>query len=217
MEFGLSPAQAAGLAAGAEHEFGNIDCMVGSTSLGSGTLIVHNSALAWAPTKDGSGWQVPYPSIVLHAVSNDASLAGGSTCLMCHLDEAAEPEGGEPSPTVLLVPAPSSAASATAMFDAVSACASLHPEEVPDGEGGSVADRGEDRMFTAADFTTPAPSTEAAAQGGGGSLSTLPTTEGMTLLHTEEECDASALAAWEAKFIPPEAALPGVVPGQFQD
>lgn len=199
MEVGVPAERARELASSDCESFEGVACTVGDQDCGQGLLVVHQDVLAWlGPTPDAS-WLLPYPELMLHAVS--ASSACGAPCLFCQLsDDVLLPGASEGSSTVLLVPP--EAATVQAMFDAVSAVSALHPGETEGEDGGAEADLGEAHMYTAADFQAPG---AAGAEGAAGGV------EGMELLTTEAQCDAAALAEWEAKFVSPAAALPGVV------
>ena len=63
---------------------------MGSRALGSGTLYIAESRVAWAGT-DGQGFSLEYPHIMLHAVSRDTS-AFPHPCLYLMVDAKIGPE-----------------------------------------------------------------------------------------------------------------------------
>ncbi|KAJ7284619.1 regulator of volume decrease after cellular swelling-domain-containing protein [Mycena rebaudengoi] len=95
-----------------------------------GTLFVLESVLVfWSTT--GRGFQVEYPAITLHAVSRGE--AGPS--IYCQLDEhageadASAAANDEMSDMRELTIVPQSASSLEPIFEALSRCASLHPDK----------------------------------------------------------------------------------------
>ncbi|KAI0726011.1 regulator of volume decrease after cellular swelling-domain-containing protein [Fomitopsis betulina] len=101
-----------------------------SEDLVSGTLYVIESALVFL-SASGRGWSVDYPSITLHAISR----APSGPSIYCQLDEAAaladsdapldEDVDSELKELILL---PKDAAALEPIFEALSLCASLHPD-----------------------------------------------------------------------------------------
>ncbi|CAK5268610.1 unnamed protein product [Mycena citricolor] len=93
-----------------------------------GTLYVIESVLVFMPNQ-GSGFQVEYPAITLHAVSR----AESGPSIYCQLDEhAGEPESAaindEVSEMRELSIIPQDASSLEPIFEALSRCAALHPD-----------------------------------------------------------------------------------------
>ncbi|KAK0200967.1 regulator of volume decrease after cellular swelling-domain-containing protein [Desarmillaria ectypa] len=92
-----------------------------------GTLYVIDSILAFVEDgENAEGWQIEYPAITLHAISK---AEGG---IYCQLDDkfglfGAEEEEEEVMRELTIVPKDSG--SLDAIFEALSRCASLHPDE----------------------------------------------------------------------------------------
>ncbi|KAH8094450.1 regulator of volume decrease after cellular swelling-domain-containing protein [Cristinia sonorae] len=106
-------------------EFPEADCA-------NGTLYVIESALVFM-SASGRGIQVEYPHITLHAVSRSES----GPSIYCQLDESAGVESEIPqdaeeeeeyTPLRELSLVPQDAASLDPIFEALSYCASLHPD-----------------------------------------------------------------------------------------
>ncbi|KAG1721439.1 regulator of volume decrease after cellular swelling-domain-containing protein [Suillus occidentalis] len=96
----------------------------------NGTLFVIESALVFM-SSTGVGFQVPYPAITLHAIARPES----GPSIYCQLDElAGEPGAVEPSENDEasdmreLSIIPSNPTSLEPIFEAMSLCASLHPD-----------------------------------------------------------------------------------------
>ncbi|KAG1750245.1 regulator of volume decrease after cellular swelling-domain-containing protein [Suillus lakei] len=105
------------------HTFTEQDCV-------NGTLFVIESALIFM-SSTGVGFQVPYPAITLHAIARPES----GPSIYCQLDELAgepgaaeSPENDEASDMRELSIIPSNPASLEPIFEAMSLCASLHPD-----------------------------------------------------------------------------------------
>ncbi|KZT68770.1 hypothetical protein DAEQUDRAFT_765975 [Daedalea quercina L-15889] len=101
-----------------------------SEDLSNGTLYVIDSALVFM-SASGRGWSVEYPSITLHAISR----AESGPSIYCQLDAAlAHADGDEPvdedADTEMkeLIVVPKDAAALEPIFEALSLCASLHPD-----------------------------------------------------------------------------------------
>ncbi|KAF9223600.1 hypothetical protein BS17DRAFT_780885 [Gyrodon lividus] len=95
----------------------------------NGVLYVIESALVYM-SSTGRGFQIEYPAITLHAISR---AEGSSPSIYCQLDEAAgEPPADEASEDVSdmreLSIAPQNLVSLEPIFEAMSFCASLHPD-----------------------------------------------------------------------------------------
>ncbi|TFK27124.1 hypothetical protein FA15DRAFT_636074 [Coprinopsis marcescibilis] len=113
----------------------------------SGTLLVLTSVLAFV-SATGRAFQVEYPSITLHAISR----GGTRPSVYCQLDEDSETQeptsgsatnGGnedvaeqEYSDVRELSIIPSDPTSLDSIFEALSKCASLHPDKMSDDEDG---------------------------------------------------------------------------------
>ncbi|KAG2076562.1 hypothetical protein BDR04DRAFT_1089720 [Suillus decipiens] len=105
------------------HTFTEQDCA-------NGTLFVIESALVFM-SSTGVGFQVPYPAITLHAIARPES----GPSIYCQLDELARepgaaesPENNEASDMRELSIIPSNPTSLESIFEAMSLCASLHPD-----------------------------------------------------------------------------------------
>jgi hypothetical protein len=118
----------------------NTDFFVGSKSAGTGTLFVTTERLAWVPqSAPGQGFVLLWPDIVLHAICRDPE-AYDKPCVFCQLassDEDADAEGvsvsaDAGSSEVRLVPADTGALET--IFEAMSACAELHPDMEDDDD-----------------------------------------------------------------------------------
>ncbi|KAG9015254.1 hypothetical protein FRB93_012953 [Tulasnella sp. JGI-2019a] len=99
----------------------------------TGTLYVIESALVFmAPS--GKGFQIEYPKITLHAISR--SVPGPS--IYCQLDEQVEDTGevadDEDAAMSELNIFPADATAVEGIFDALSSCASLHPDPKTPGD-----------------------------------------------------------------------------------
>ncbi|KAI6125126.1 regulator of volume decrease after cellular swelling-domain-containing protein [Pisolithus croceorrhizus] len=98
-----------------------------------GTLYVIESALVFMSTT-GRGFQVPYPAITLHAVSRPQ---GSSPSIYCQLDEGTNDTGDDVENVDMreLTITPKDPASLDPIFEALSFCASLHPDpDIPEDE-----------------------------------------------------------------------------------
>ncbi|KAF5327537.1 hypothetical protein D9619_004362 [Psilocybe cf. subviscida] len=98
------------------------------TNATQGTLYILTSVLAFVSTA-GEGFEIEYPKITLHAVSRGES----GPSIYCQLDEsAAAPDApqndDEISEMSELTIVPQNSASLEPMFEALSECASLHPD-----------------------------------------------------------------------------------------
>ncbi|EJU04859.1 hypothetical protein DACRYDRAFT_104751 [Dacryopinax primogenitus] len=109
-----------------------------------GTLYVIESVLVFISTS-GSGFQIDYPSITLHAVKRTPS----GPAIYCQLDETPAgqplPEDEDSEMRELLI-TPESEDSVERIFEALSICAALHPDK---NSGDN--DEMEDEMFADAD------------------------------------------------------------------
>ncbi|KAH9836738.1 regulator of volume decrease after cellular swelling-domain-containing protein [Rhodofomes roseus] len=120
--------------------------------LAHGTLYIIENALVFL-SKSGRGWSVEYPSITLHAISR----AESGPSIYCQLDEAAALANGdttvdEEADTELkeLIIAPQDAAALEPIFEALSLCASLHP----DPASADMDEDGDDAFIDAGAFET---------------------------------------------------------------
>jgi len=99
-------------------------------SNGQGTLYILTSVLAFMPST-GVGFQIEYPAITLHAVSRGES----GPSIYCQLDEGYGQANGGPSANEdedsemrELTIVPKNSDSLEPIFEALSQCASLHPD-----------------------------------------------------------------------------------------
>ncbi|KIY70663.1 hypothetical protein CYLTODRAFT_419618 [Cylindrobasidium torrendii FP15055 ss-10] len=97
----------------------------------SGTLYVIDSVLVFIQDADEKGFQIEYPAITLHAISR---AVGETPSIYCQLDDQfgnpeAETETEEDTAMRELLITPEDATSLDSIFDALSLCASLHPDE----------------------------------------------------------------------------------------
>ncbi|KAJ8598062.1 hypothetical protein M405DRAFT_779342 [Rhizopogon salebrosus TDB-379] len=92
----------------------------------NGTLFVIESALVFM-SSTGVGFQVPYPAVTLHAIARPES----GPSIYCQLDEVAGAESSENDEADTMRElniVPSDHASLEPIFEAMSLCASLHPD-----------------------------------------------------------------------------------------
>ncbi|KAI0073688.1 hypothetical protein K474DRAFT_1602976 [Panus rudis PR-1116 ss-1] len=105
--------------------------------LSNGTLYVIESALIFM-SSSGKGIQVEYPTITLHAVSR----AESGPSIYCQLDETVATNGADAAPENEedyselreLSIIPQNVASLEPIFEALSLCASLHPDPAAENE-----------------------------------------------------------------------------------
>ncbi|KAH6909073.1 regulator of volume decrease after cellular swelling-domain-containing protein [Coprinopsis sp. MPI-PUGE-AT-0042] len=112
---------------------------LGAEDLANGTLFVLTSALVFVSTT-GKAFQVGYRSITLHAVSR----SGEKASIYCQLDEESTAENGagndaqdgeeEYTDMRELNIIPSSPEALEPIFEALSHCASLHPDPLSDDD-----------------------------------------------------------------------------------
>ncbi|KAH9921312.1 regulator of volume decrease after cellular swelling-domain-containing protein [Fomitopsis serialis] len=121
--------------------------------LANGTLYVIESALVFL-SANGRGWSVEYPSITLHAISR----AESGPSIYCQLDEAAaladsEAPIDEDADTEMkeLIIVPRDATSLEPIFEALSLCASLHPDPA---SANDMDEDGDDAFIDAGAFET---------------------------------------------------------------
>ncbi|KAH8117764.1 regulator of volume decrease after cellular swelling-domain-containing protein [Phellopilus nigrolimitatus] len=121
--------------------------------LSKGTVYVIESVLAFISSSSGRGFQVEYPFITLHAISR----ADSGPCIYCQLDEPSPQDDidGEASDVSNelreLKFIPESASSLDALFEALSLCASLHPDPASSGDDDDMGMDGDDDAFVDAD------------------------------------------------------------------
>ncbi|KAF8274783.1 regulator of volume decrease after cellular swelling-domain-containing protein [Lactarius quietus] len=121
-----------------------------------GTLYIIESVLAFQSSTTGRAFQIEYPSITLHAISRGES----GPFVYCQLDDSpAEADGGagadarEDVPRMRelsLTPQASESDSLEPIFEALSICASLHPDPL----GSDDEDADEDDAFIDIDNST---------------------------------------------------------------
>ncbi|KAF8313689.1 hypothetical protein DL93DRAFT_2081022 [Clavulina sp. PMI_390] len=97
-----------------------------SEDLSKGTLYVTEGVLAFVSASSSKGFQVLYPSITIHAVSR----SGERAMIYCQLEQAsaAETADDENIDVIELKIFPSEASQIDDIFEALSYCASLHPD-----------------------------------------------------------------------------------------
>ncbi|KAF8904962.1 regulator of volume decrease after cellular swelling-domain-containing protein [Mucidula mucida] len=118
----------------------------GQPEWGTGTLYVIDSFLVFIQAESGKGFQIEYPAITLHAISR---AEGEVPNIYCQLDDAfgnLEVLDGEDEQMRELIITPSDPTSLDAIFEALSLCASLHPDEP------SPSDDEDDAFVDADDF-----------------------------------------------------------------
>lgn len=125
--------------------------VLGGAAAGPGKLFVTTQRLAWMPdAPGGQGFAIRYPDIVLHAVCRDAD-AYDAPCIFCQLnsgdadDDMAGDAGDASASELRLVPA--NAAALDTIFEAMSACAELHPDAAADDDGDEAFGGGDSAMF----------------------------------------------------------------------
>ncbi|KAI0784457.1 regulator of volume decrease after cellular swelling-domain-containing protein [Abortiporus biennis] len=117
----------------------------------NGTLYVIESVLVFL-SSTGRGFQVEYPTITLHAISR----AESGPSIYCQLDEtvgapeSVQPDENEDTPMRELSIVPKDTSSLEAIFEALSDCASLHPDPAGDDE----MDDDDDAFIDAGAFET---------------------------------------------------------------
>ncbi|KAG8906058.1 hypothetical protein FRB99_007715 [Tulasnella sp. 403] len=122
-----------------------------SSDNAKGTLYVIESVLAFM-TPSNIGFQIPYPKITLHAVSRAGDSNNDGPSVYCQLDE--NPENAdladdEDAAMSELRIYPGDMNGVEAIFEALSHCASLHPDPNPPKD-----DEEEDDAFIDADEST---------------------------------------------------------------
>lgn len=88
-----------------------------------GVLYVIDSALVFM-SSTGRGFQIAYPSITLHAISR---TQGSDPSIYCQLDEGADEDADAVDMRELII-TPQNSNSLEPIFEALSLCASLHPD-----------------------------------------------------------------------------------------
>jgi len=114
-----------------------------------GTLYIIESVLVYH-SSTGRTLQVEYPSIALHATSRGGD---SSPYVYCHIDEppaadAPPPDADDTLVARVLILTPQDPASLEPIFEALSYCASLHPDPQESDDGGD-----DDDAFIDADTT----------------------------------------------------------------
>ncbi len=210
----------------------NVDPQLGDYRLGPGTLFVAHTALSWVAGSDGQtgpGFTILYPDVHMHATSKDGSMHQ-QPCVFCMLSDevelpswwgdaavnpSAESSSGSSSrrSSSLVLPV-ATADEADTLFTSISKCSAMHPDSDSDADapamgGSGPADSGE--WFTASSFAPAgAPAAAAVPPSLGDAAASAPESQaaaqGVQLAHPSEY-DEDALAAWEAKFVPPPAGI----------
>ncbi|KAI6042462.1 regulator of volume decrease after cellular swelling-domain-containing protein [Pisolithus marmoratus] len=92
----------------------------------NGTLYVIDSTLVFM-SSTGRGFQIPYPTITLHAISRPQ---GSSPFMYCQLDEGTNDASDDVEDVDMreLTITPKNPASLEPIFESLSHCASLHPD-----------------------------------------------------------------------------------------
>jgi len=202
---------------------------LGGHSLGSGMLYVGQQCLSWladlpaeTSTAQQKGFVIGYPDLHMHATSKDGSIHT-QPCVFCMLAYDSEvPEWwpivdsspGSGSSSLILPTA--SAAETDSLFAAISKCSALHPDTDDDESPSMGGGPGAGEWITADSLAGGAGglgSAEDSETGGAAAAGD----QGGVQLADPEEYDAEALAAWEAKFIPPPSGVQGAAHGQFDD
>lgn len=116
------------------HEEPRTQLVLNSSTAGLGRLFVTTHRLAWVPDAAAAqGFAIEYPNIVLHAVCRDSD-AYDAPCIFCQLatdsgvdEDDMEGAGGSTEAQELRL-VPDNALALDAIFEAMSACAELHPD-----------------------------------------------------------------------------------------
>lgn len=120
------------------HQEPNTDAYIKDECLGSGTLYLSEHSLIWTRSDD-KGIQLPYPSVVIHAISRDTS-SFAHECLFLMVDQEltgiqesmednsdSEHETQTSAGEIRFVPACKS--NLDAMYQAMCVCQQLHPDQ----------------------------------------------------------------------------------------
>lgn len=115
---------------GVRHSQSDTTALFNTTNLGKGTLYIAESRLSWI-SSSGNGFSLEYPQISLHAVSRDLT-SYPQECLFLMLDnsesDCEEVDESEDSKIDELRFIPDDKGMLDAMFHAMSACQTLHPD-----------------------------------------------------------------------------------------
>lgn len=115
---------------GIRHAQSGTTACFNNNNLGKGTLYIAESRLSWI-SSSGNGFALEYPQISLHAISRDLS-AYPQECLFLMLDdqdsECEQDNDSEESKINELRFIPDDKGMLDAMFHAMSACQTLHPD-----------------------------------------------------------------------------------------
>ncbi|KAL5503903.1 hypothetical protein ACEPAH_7974 [Sanghuangporus vaninii] len=120
--------------------------------LKQGTVYILESALVFISESSGRGFQIDYPSIILHAISRSEPPS-----LYCQLGEPASADVSEvedeEEATELreLNIYPEDTSSISTLFETLSACASLHPDPTDSDDDMGEDDEDDDGAFVDAD------------------------------------------------------------------
>lgn len=111
----------------------DVEAYIKRNNLGLGKLYVAESRLSWVGNENGKGFSLEYPAISVHGVSRD-SINFPHECIYmminCFIDEendADSDEGDDPFTELHLVP--QDKAALNPIFQAMSTCSALHPDE----------------------------------------------------------------------------------------
>eukprot|EP00743_Colponemidia_sp_Colp-15_P005321 GILK01005722.1.p1 GENE.GILK01005722.1~~GILK01005722.1.p1 ORF type:complete len:216 (-),score=35.29 GILK01005722.1:176-784(-) len=110
---------------------------------GSGTLYITTERVVWLDEEEHDrGFAFDYPFILLHAVSRDISHFA-KPCIYCQLDMEAEPDLQEDEAVAISEAyfVPDNSETLQAIFDAMSECATLHPDPEEDDAGEAFYDQ----------------------------------------------------------------------------
>lgn len=111
----------------------DVEAYIKRKNIGPGKLYVAESRLSWVGNENGKGFSLEYPAISVHGVSKDTvNFPHECIYLMinCFIDEendAGSDEEDDPFTEIHLVP--HDKAALNPMFQAMSTCSALHPDE----------------------------------------------------------------------------------------
>lgn len=113
---------------GIRHSQSDTSAYFNETNLGKGTLYIAESRLSWI-SSTGNGFAIEYPHISLHAISRDLS-AYPQECLFLMLDDPDNENEQDSDDHKIneLRFVPDDKGMLDAMFHAMSACQTLHPD-----------------------------------------------------------------------------------------
>mmetsp|Transcript_35786 Transcript_35786/g.93639 ORF Transcript_35786/g.93639 Transcript_35786/m.93639 type:complete len:270 (+) Transcript_35786:131-940(+) len=120
-----------------------------------GDLLISEESVTWWSEAGGTGFELRYPSLALHAISRDGGVASGAPCIYC---QVYRPGGDGETDELRLIPA--DRASLDTIYAALSECQALYPDE----------DEGDDGVDAAAElfFANALGAGGANGNGGGG-------------------------------------------------